>query len=390
MIALLSAALAAAQLPAAAPPAPPPATRPPPAPHAGPTPPFAPPPVIGVQPARSPQLLLAWMPGEVRCDGTAVAAAIMRRPLTTLMWQVPEGSRTVTYRFRIDATGRPLSIARDGGGYAAQAEDIAPSLAASRFPAADRRDCAITYTARTTPLAAAPVADLMSYAVTPLTGPLPRAGWNRIMPAGADCRTIPAPRILLRAYPDFDRLPATPGVRGWSMVGYDLDARGRPVRARTLEGTRNPALDAAAVRAVRASRFTPGARTGCLYPYWQNPATIAPPPLPDRIGTADTANHCPAGEWVYRPTPVYPRAWHARGVEGWAIVAFDVAPWGEIGNVRAIASEPAAEFGQEALRLLRGARKAISTTGHVGCVERVRFAMPARTAAAPDPPVADD
>jgi TonB family protein len=379
MIVLLSAALATAQRPA----------MPPPAPHAGSVPPVAP--VAGVQPARSPQMLLAWLPGEVRCDGIAVAPAAMRRPLTTLAWQEPGGARTVTYRFRIDPAGRPLSIARDGGGYAMQTEDIAPSLAASRFPvAADRRDCAITYTARSTPLVEAPVADLMSYAVNPLTGPLPRPGWDRIIPAGADCRAPRAPRIRLRAYPDFDALPPTPGVRGWSMVGYDLDARGRPVRVRTAAGTRNPALDAAAVDAVRASRFTPGARTGCLYPYWQNPATIAAPPLPDRIGTAGTTDGCPAGEWVYRPTPVYPRPWHARGIEGWAVVAFDVAPWGEIGNVRVVASEPAAEFGQEALRLLRGARKPASATGHAGCIERVRFAMPATATATADPARPDD
>jgi TonB family protein len=370
MIALLSAALAAVPFPAPAA--------------------LATAAVVSIQPTERPQLLLAWMPGEVRCDGTAVAAAMMRRPLTTLVWQAPEGMPVVTYRFRIDAAGRPLSITRDADGYVTQPEDIPPSLAASRFPAADRRDCAITYTVRATPLVDAPVADLMSYAVTPLTGPLPRAGWNRIMPAGADCRTTPAPRILLRAYPDFNKLPATPGVRGWSMVGYDLDTRGRPVRVRAVEGTRNPALDAAAVRAVRASRFTPGARRGCLYPYWQNPATTAPPPLPDRIGATDTASRCPAGEWVYRPTPVYPRAWHGRGIEGWAIIAFDVAPWGEIGNVRVIASEPAAEFGQAAIQLLRGARKPASATGHVGCIERVRFAMPARADASADPPAADD
>ncbi len=41
-------------------------------------------------------------------------------------------------------------------------------------------------------------------------------------------------------------------------------------------------------------------------------------------------------------------------------------------------------------KLLRGARKPASTTGHVGCIERVRFAMPARAGAAADPPAADD
>ena len=112
MIALLSAALAAVPFPAPAA--------------------LATAAVVSVQPMERPQLLLAWMPGEVRCDGTAVAAAMMRRPLTTLVWQAPEGMPVVTYRFRIDAAGRPLSITRDADGYVTQPEDIPPSLAASR------------------------------------------------------------------------------------------------------------------------------------------------------------------------------------------------------------------------------------------------------------------
>ena len=34
-----------------------------------------------------------------------------------------------------------------------------------------------------------------------------------------------------------------------------------------------------------------------------------------------------------------------RAIEGWAVIAFDVAPWGGTGNVRVVASEPAADFG---------------------------------------------
>lgn len=345
-------------------------------------------------PAATPpvQMSLAWMPGAVRCDRMTVAATAMRRPLTGLIWQSqPDAPRSVTYRFRIDATGRPLSIARGGSGYVIQAEDVAPSLAASRFPVgAARGDCAITYTARLSPMATAPVADLIAYSITPTAGALPRAGWERIMPAATGCGIYPRPQALMRAYPDFRALPTTPGVRNWSMVGYDLDRRGRPVRVRTVEGTRNPALDAASVKAVAASRFTPGARTGCLYPYQRNPGTITAPPLPDRIGTLATGDHCPAGEWTYRPTPNYPPAWHRRAIEGWAVVAFDVAPWGDIGNVRVVASEPAADFGIAAMQLLRGARKPVSETGHSGCIERVRFVMPAGTATPADPVPADD
>lgn len=335
------------------------------------------------------RLALSWIPGTVQCDRVTIAASAVRRPTGSLIWPgVSEGGRTLTYRFRIDAAGRPLSIMRTTGGMALQTDDIAPSLAASRFPAgAAQADCTITYTGRARPIPDAPVADLMAYAITTGAEPLPPAGRDRIVPAGSTCLAEPRPRILLRAYPDFLALPRTPGVANWSMVGYDLDARGRPIHVRTVGGTQHAPLDAAAVKAVRASRFTRGARTGCVHPYRQAADPLPAPPIPDHVGAIATAGHCPTGDaWAYYPPPVYPEPWRRRGVEGWAVIGFDVAPWGELGNLRVIASEPAAEFGTEAVRLLRGARKPASTSGASGCVDRVRFVM--RRQGSPDPPAA--
>lgn len=90
---------------------------------------------------------------------------------------------------------------------------------------------------------------------------------------------------------------------------------------------------------------------------------------------ADDAN-CPAKlPWTTGPSLVFPSAFLNRRVEGWAIVAFDVAPWGDVGNLRVLASEPAADFGTQAVALLRNGKKASGGQGHTGCVEKVRFAV---------------
>lgn len=68
------------------------------------------------------------------------------------------------------------------------------------------------------------------------------------------------------------------------------------------------------------------------------------------------------------------------------MIAFDVAPWGQTGNVRVLAAEPAAEFGDAAQQIIRGAVKPPSPTGYTGCVERVRYIIRDGGTAEPPPP----
>ncbi len=90
-----------------------------------------------------------------------------------------------------------------------------------------------------------------------------------------------------------------------------------------------------------------------------------------------TTSNCDASDDTYATQPrlIYPEAYSKRSIEGWAIVAFDVAPWGELGNLRVLASQPSEDFGQQALQVLRSARKAPSQAGRVGCVDKVVFRM---------------
>lgn len=349
-----------------------------------------PPPVFDASGPSGRQIqLLSWSPGEAVCDGVAVTGTAVR-PAVDIGIFDPQYVRAVSYRFAIDARGRTRSITRDADARRAFemptfGPDTGPALAASRFaPGAKRENCRIEYVPKIDPIATAPIADLVAYSINPTGRRLPQEGWDRFGAAG-NCRNKPRPAPLLRASPDFAKVTATRGARDWSLVAYDTDAEGRPVDARIAHSTGNDELDAAAVDAVRASRFTGGARKGCLYPYWRGAATVAAPERPDEEQLRPAGAVCPAKvEWATRPVANnYPPAYRKRAIEGWAILSFDVAPWGEVGNVKPLAAEPSADFGQYAVPILRSGRVAPSAQGASGCIDTVIFMMPAEKDVAP-------
>lgn len=322
------------------------------------------------------RVLLMWNPGEVRCSGGGIVRGErMPRPLNGLVWSTGVAAVPITFAFAIDEGGRPISIARRGEGRTPHAEDTGPALAASRFArGAARSDCTITYTPRTAPLDAAPVPELMSYSMNRGSARLPREAMRRI--GGGNCRERPVPRPLLRAYPDFGKLTKTPGARDWAMVGYDLDASGTTVNVRIVGGTGHAALDAASLEAVGKSRFASGEREGCRYPYWLNPGVVEAPPMPPKgaLEPADAA--CDARDGFTKPPRlIFPEPYRRRAIEGWAIVSYDVAPWGEIGNVKVLDAQPSGDFGKQAVRMMENAEAKTSGQGMTGCIDRIRFVM---------------
>lgn len=322
------------------------------------------------------RVLLMWSPGEVRCgEGEVVRGDRMPRPLNGLVWPTGVTAVPITFEFAIDEDGRPLSIARRGEGNTPYAQDTGPALAASRFtPGAARSHCTITYTPHTAPLDTAPVSELMSYSMNRDPIRLPREAMQRI--GGENCRERPVPPPLLLAYPDFRKLTNTPGMRDWAMVDYDLDASGKPVNLRIVGGTGHAALDAASLEAVGKSRFASGEREGCRYPYWLNPGLVEAPPMPPKgaLEPADAA--CDARDGFTKPPRlVFPEPYRRRAIEGWAIVSYDVAPWGEIGNAKVLAAQPSEDFGKQAVRMMEGAEAKTSGRGMTGCVDRIRFEM---------------
>lgn len=339
----------------------------------------------------SPRQMLSWNPGEVTCDGAAVGGTALR-PAVEIAFLDPQRVRAVSYRFAIDADGRTGSIDRGANEFLPVGQDIGPALAASRFPAgAKRANCQISYTPKFGSLASAPLIDLIGYSINPTGQKLPQEGWDRIGSVG-NCRDKPRPAPLLSGHPEFRKLKATPGARDWSLVGYDTDAAGRPINVRIAEGTGNDELDAAAIEAIRVSRFTGGARTGCLYPYWRSAGKLAAPEPPAEEQMRPATAVCPAKvEWTTRPTTRYPPAYRKRAIEGWAIVSFDTAPWGEVGNVKILDAQPSADFGQQAMTIVRSGRVAPTAQGASGCVETVKFMMPTddQTADEDERPVTD-
>ncbi len=339
--------------------------------------PQAAPPVTSAPPAG--QQFLQWRGQDARCGGVAIAARKLHQPHPILVSATAPPSSILTLRFRIDGNGRPLSIGGEGLGNPYMSADVVPSLAASTFAVAGpQQDCTIRYFPVRTPLEVVDRQALLAYSMIPGTTPLPRDAWQRMQPGASDCGDRPTPRVRLRAYPDFLSFPGTRGTRDWTIVRYDLNARGRPINVDVSDHSGNAALNAASVRAVRSSRFTPGARANCSYRYWREAETVAPPPSPAVATLRPADATCPPGlEWTNRLSLSFPPAFLHRRVEGWAIIAYDVASWGDVGNLRVLASEPADGFGTQAMSIIRRGKKAPSERGYTGCVEKVRFAVSA-------------
>ena len=309
------------------------------------------------------------------CSDGPLDISRVEAPMAELLW--PSGrnlDQPVTMRFRIDESGRALGVKRDPAGFGLMA-DLTPSLAASRFAAgAPRNECSIAYAPKRTSIADTDLNDLIGYSIFAQQR-TPKEVFDRITPAGSDCK-IQRPAVLLRAYPDFDKIPATTGRADWSMVQFEIDAYGKPVRVKTYRTTGNKPLDKASMDAVAQSRFAKGPRQGCVYPYWRRGGTLAAPESKELDAYRSEGSNCrQTVGWKYQPALVYPDHFRRRDIEGWAIIAFDLAPWGAVGNVKVVAAEPAAEFGEAARQIILGSSTGPSGQGYSGCVVKVRYAM---------------
>ncbi len=333
------------------------------------------------------------------CDGEEQRATVSEEPFPLGFLQHRSAPRrapmAITLRFRIDSSGRPLGIAISGGPAAHyDLRDLPAALAAWRFaPGAERRDCRIRFIAETEAVDTARPDTLYRFlALNPLSGQarldqVARPALQRARPATSTCEPpMPSPRQL--AFPPFERIPQPPGTLSYSWVGFDIAADGRIRAARLLSGSGNHLLDRESLSAISRSRYQPGVRTGCIYHFFRRGSgPMLPPPPPEDDSLRPESATCPNDEpeWAAMPPLQFPLAFNRRGIEGWAILAYDLAPWGEPGNVRVLAAEPAAAFGDQAAMIVRSARAAAGP-GYVGCTVRVVFRLPdgTPTAAADD------
>lgn len=352
-------------------------------------PPPPPPPLFTEQQgAAAARKVLLWRAGTATCtavDGESFAIQpaqlVEPHPITAPTPTVPAPSKLT---FDLDADGHPFNI-RSNAPPASRflARDLMPVLRATRFVASTESttDCRITYTASAEPFDALDLPTLARYGAVPRQQ-LTQAAWQRIAPG--NCRDNPRLAPLLRAYPDWRKIAARPGMRSWSYVRYDVNAAGKPVKIETAVSAGDPALDAEVRAAIAQSRYAGGPRTGCGVVLWRDPGTVPAPPIPP----ATSIKSNPACEiddrWARAPQLTYPDTYRQRAIEGWAIVRFDVAPWGQIGEVTVLEAQPTMEFGDAAVNVLRNARFKPMAGGLSGCVDRVIFRMRPDPAAPPE------
>lgn len=351
--------------------------------------PPAPPLPMTVQPvAAGERRVLIWRAGTATCEvgggeGVALQPAdlIEPHPITALSPAVPA---PISLTFDLGADSHPVNI-RSNAPPASRylARELMPALRASRFAAGTEgtTGCRITYTASAEPFDALDLATLARFGAVPRQQ-LTQAAWQRIAPG--NCRDNPRLALLLRAYPDWRKIAARPGMRSWSYVRYDVDAAGTPVTIETAISAGDPALDAEVRAAIAQSRFAGGPRTGCGVVLWRDPATVPAPPIPP-AGTHPENPACEIDDrWARAPQLTYPDTYRQRAIEGWAIVRFDVAPWGQIGEITVLEAQPTTEFGEAAVNVLRNARFKPMAGGLSGCVDRVHFRMRPDPAAPPE------
>lgn len=325
----------------------------------------------------SPPLLLA-RDVSLRCDGRRIEP-LYAEPLSPRVVTPGTPDREpsmLILNFSVNREGRARSIrpAPTSPPRFVVTDDAQASLAAYRFaPGEARSDCAMTIRQTPQTLAAART-ELLAFAYA-----ADRARPGTIVRAlarqGDDCGDRPRPAVAVYPSPDVGVPP--PGGRAWSVTRWNVGRDGRTSDVETLASSGDAAFDAEARRVVVASTFQPDApRRGCINAWTRvgEPLPDAPDPEP----TGDPLKNCPA-ELRARFTHgrlTYPAAFQQRGIEGWAIVRYDIASWGEPGAIEVLDAQPAAAFGDAARNIIRAGR---ATPGHVAgirCTDRIIFRLP--------------
>ncbi|QIG54624.1 TonB family protein [Altererythrobacter sp. BO-6] len=327
------------------------------------------------------QQFVAWVPGELNCDGAAQPAPlVLHRPMGVLAWRTQSDVAPVTLSFTLDDTGRPLSIAlTEGNQRNAPVPDLMPSLAASRFKSVGAPvKCSLTYTHQAASLADAPLSELLRRDGYTATRQWPRELRERV--ATGDCRSSPRPLPLMRVYPDFRAVAEEAGTRGWLTLSYDIDPAGVPENLRIVASSGNAGLEQEAMAAIAKSRFRDGPRTVCVASFGKGAEIIAAPDAPEEEDFGASPAACDVDDrWSAPPRLSYPPAYLRREIEGWAIVRYDVATWGEIGNIEVLDSQPTEEFGKSAFTMLQRAKFKPMEQGITGCIDRVFYRMKRNT-----------
>ena len=328
-------------------------------------------------------------PGEVSCEnGRTVrvleAATLHPRLAAPLPASSPNGapfgeSDAIPLTFSIDAQGQPFAIRRvQAGRVVAPSDTTLAALASWRFASdAQATGCKVAFVPHRTPIAQAGRASLFEIIAFERrnTPPLVR---ETVSKAG-DCGTAPRRSPKTLAFPDLRRLDGRDLNPAWAAVTYDVDADGTPSNVHVETQGGDPALADIAAAAIAQSRFQAGRPVqACYGTFAAKPRETPAPPRPALASFKQPGDNCDVTqEALNLPTfKNYPRAYADRRVSGWAYLRFDVAPWGQIGNIQVLASEPSAAFGDAAQSILWGAKPKAPAEGYRGCLVPVIYAIP--------------
>lgn len=354
-----------------------------------------PPPPVSVRGgAMAGQAQVLQIPTAEATCGDAPVQAVYAEPLRIEAVGQARPKSAVTLAFAIAADGRTRDIRPAPASADPIAEIVVSShdvsteaeqaaLAVWRFPAEARSDCRLTVRYAAAPIGSADKDALLRYfALTRGQNPTRDAVSARLGGRGGDCggarRRERRPRTL--QYPDLKIGRAIPpGGTAWSVARWDLDAQGRPQAVETLGSSGDAAFDAETRRAVSASLMEEGAPLkGCVASFYRRGPSLPAPAMPSRPD--DPLQTCPAEVsarfQASNGRETYPRAFVERGVEGWAVVRFDLATWGQVGNVAVVEAQPAAAFGDSGRRTVQSARITPSFDPAVRCVIPVRYRTP--------------
>jgi TonB family protein len=331
-------------------------------------------------------------PETVTC-ASGTARRVEGAPLPPKTWRVwtpppvavpnhapPKPPTSQVFTFSINAEGRVTDLKGGGVGLWSEEDQIA-ILASWRFaPGAPLSGCSLDAAPTAVPLAEAPPAKLFEIVAAEGRNAAPAV--FQALNATDDCYKGVRRRPEIWAYPDlrpFDDKSVDPP---WAVLTYDIDAKGatRNIKAALQHG--DPALAKAAAAAIAKSRFLPGpARAGCRVVAKARPQLSAPPARPENGAFDRPEDKCDlTREQMNLSAPMaYPPAFARRRVGGWAIIRFDVAPWGEVGAVEVLAAQPTQAFGSPAQSLVRSARPKPSATGYHGCIVPIIYAIPPET-----------
>ena len=325
------------------------------------------------------QQLATWTPGDISCgNGETLPGSLINAPIPQRLRRSTSLSAPITLEFTLGPEGRAMSIATaEGSQLSSRAFDLPPALAGSALPTfATPQQCRVTFEETMGPLEEASLEDLVRMRAYNRSVRVPSEAWQRIVPG--DCSEKPRPRPLTLGYPDFRGLPKPQGDRNWVFLSYDTDADGRPTNLEIVESSGSSELKTQATEAVARSQFTEGNRTGCLRYFWTGAGVVSEPERLDLDSYGDQPEACDADDkWAREPVLRYPETYRRRGIEGWVVMRYDVAPWGETGNIRVIDSQPTDDLGRFAVSVLNSAQYKEQEAGLTGCITRVRFRLPA-------------